>query len=176
VPSIAMVIAGDAIYNDTHPYLVESDHEGLLAWLVAIDKIEALKPRAVVVGHSPLAPHHIGKTGRYIQDFMRLDAETTTARELYDRMLALHADRINPASLWVSANTPNPHVAEKTARPSAYPANGSCEMARSPAQLFLPACGARLTSMPAGHRRRSDPFRKSTTLCCDRRRSTATEL
>src|SRR5271170_6144665 len=56
VPSIALVIAGDAIYNATHPYLVESDHDGLLAWLAAIDKIEALKPRTVVVGHGPLDP------------------------------------------------------------------------------------------------------------------------
>jgi glyoxylase-like metal-dependent hydrolase (beta-lactamase superfamily II) len=108
VPSIALVIAGDAIYNGTHPYLVESNHEGLLAWLAAIDKIEALKPQAVVVGHGPLdpdnAPRHIEETRRYIRDFMRLDAETTTARELYDSMLALHPDRINPGSLWGSAN------------------------------------------------------------------------
>lgn len=108
VPSIALVIAGDAIYNGTHPYLVESNHEGLLAWLAAIDKIEALKPQAVVVGHGPLdpdnAPRHIEETRRYIRDFMRLDAETTTARELYDSMLALYSDRINPGSLWGSAN------------------------------------------------------------------------
>ena len=108
VPSIALVVAGDAIYNGTHPYLVESNHEGLLAWLAAIDKIEALKPQAVVVGHGPLdpnnAPRHIGETRRYIRDFMRLDAETTTARELYDSMLALYPDRINPGSLWGSAN------------------------------------------------------------------------
>jgi glyoxylase-like metal-dependent hydrolase (beta-lactamase superfamily II) len=108
VPSIALVIAGDAIYNGTHPYLVESNHEGLLAWLAAIDKIDALKPQAVVVGHGPLdpdnAPRHIGETRRYIRDFMRLDAETTTARELYDSMLALYPDRINPGSLWGSAN------------------------------------------------------------------------
>jgi glyoxylase-like metal-dependent hydrolase (beta-lactamase superfamily II) len=108
VPSIALVIAGDAIYNGTHPYLVESNHEGLLAWLAAIDKIEALKPQAVVVGHGPLdpdnAPRHIGETRRYIRDFMRLDAETTTARELYDSMLALYPDRISPGSLWGSAN------------------------------------------------------------------------
>jgi glyoxylase-like metal-dependent hydrolase (beta-lactamase superfamily II) len=108
VPSIALVIAGDAIYNGTHPYLVESNHEGLLAWLAAIDKIEALKPQTVVVGHGPLdpdnAPRHIGETRRYIRDFMRLDAETTTARELYDSMLALYPDRINPGSLWGSAN------------------------------------------------------------------------
>jgi glyoxylase-like metal-dependent hydrolase (beta-lactamase superfamily II) len=108
VPSVGLVVAGDAIYNGTHPYLVESDGQGLNDWLAAIDKIEALNPRAVVVGHGPLdpdnSPRHIQETRRYIQDFIRLKDETATARELYDRMLALYPDRINPGSLWGSAN------------------------------------------------------------------------
>jgi len=108
VPLIGLVIAGDAIYNGTHPYLVESDGQGLLDWLDAIDKIEALKPQAVVVGHGPLdpdnSPRHIRETRSYIQDFVRVDAEAKTARDLYDRMLALYPDRINPGSLWGSAN------------------------------------------------------------------------
>jgi glyoxylase-like metal-dependent hydrolase (beta-lactamase superfamily II) len=108
VPSIGLVIAGDAIYNATHPYLVESDRQGLRDWLAAIDKIEALHPRAIVVGHGPMepnsAPLHIQETRQYIQDFIRLDDETRTAQELYSRMLALYPDRINPGSLWGSAN------------------------------------------------------------------------
>jgi glyoxylase-like metal-dependent hydrolase (beta-lactamase superfamily II) len=108
VPSIGLVIAGDAIYNGTHPYLVESDRQGLRDWFAAIDRIEALHPRAVVVGHGPMepnsAPLHIQETRQYIQDFIRLDDETRTAQELYDRMLALYPDRINPGSLWGSAN------------------------------------------------------------------------
>jgi glyoxylase-like metal-dependent hydrolase (beta-lactamase superfamily II) len=108
VPSIGLAIAGDAIYNGTHPYLVESDGQGLNDWLAAIDKIEALNPRAVVVGHGPMdpdnSPRHIQETRHYIQDFIRLKDETATAQELYDRMLALYPDRINPGSLWGSAN------------------------------------------------------------------------
>ena len=92
VPSIGLVIAGDAIYNGTHPYLGESNRQGRRDWLAAIDKIEALNPRAVVVGHGPMepdnAPRHIQETRRYIQDFIRLDDETRTALELYDRMLS----------------------------------------------------------------------------------------
>jgi hypothetical protein len=83
------------IYNGTHPYLVESNRQGLIDWFAAIDKIEALNPRAVVVGHGPLdldnSPRHIQETRRYIQDFIRLDEETATAR-------------INPGSIWGSAN------------------------------------------------------------------------
>jgi glyoxylase-like metal-dependent hydrolase (beta-lactamase superfamily II) len=112
VPSIGLVIAGDAIYNNTHLYMVESGHQGLREWLAAIDKIEALNPNAVVVGHGPLdpdnSPRHIAETRRYIHDFMRLCEETTTARELYDRMLALYPNRINPGSLWGSANAAKP--------------------------------------------------------------------
>ncbi len=74
VPSIGLVIAGDAIYNGTHPYLGESNRPGLRDWLAAIDKIEALNPRAVVVGHGPMepdnAPRHIQETRRYIRDFI----------------------------------------------------------------------------------------------------------
>ena len=108
VPSIGLVIAGDAIYNGTHPYLGESNRPGLSDWLAAINKIEALNPLAVVVGHGPLepdnSPRHIQETRGYIQDFIRLDDETRTALELYDRMLALYPDRINPGSLWSAAN------------------------------------------------------------------------
>jgi glyoxylase-like metal-dependent hydrolase (beta-lactamase superfamily II) len=113
VPSIGLVVAGDAIYNNTHPYLVESDRQGRLDWLAAIDKIEALNPRAVIVGHGPLdpdnSPRHIEETRRYIQDFIRLDEETSTAQELYDRVLSLYPDRINPGSLWGSANAAKAH-------------------------------------------------------------------
>jgi glyoxylase-like metal-dependent hydrolase (beta-lactamase superfamily II) len=112
VPSIGLVIAGDAIYNGTHPYLVESDRQGLLDWLAAIDKIEGLHPHAVVVGHGPLdpdnAPRHIGETRNYIRDFIRLSEKTATALELYDRMLALYPDHINPGSLWGSAAAAKP--------------------------------------------------------------------
>ena len=107
VPSIGLVAAGDAIYNGTHLYMAESDRPGLLSWLAAIDKIEALNPHAVVVGHGPLepdnSPRHVGETRRYIQEFLRVNEETTTPQELYDRMLALYPDRINPGSLWGSA-------------------------------------------------------------------------
>lgn len=109
IPSLGLVVAGDAVYNDTHPYLAETDRAGRKSWLAALDRIEALAPTAVVVGHGPLdpdnSPSHIAATRRYIEDFDRLDRETTTARELYDAMLALYPDRINPGSLWGAAHT-----------------------------------------------------------------------
>lgn len=108
VPSLDLVVSGDAVYNEVHPFLVETDRAGRKAWLAALDRIEAVRPKIVIVGHGPLtpdnSPRHIEATRRYIEDFDRLDGETTTALDLYDAMLALYPERVNPGSLWGSAH------------------------------------------------------------------------
>ena len=112
VPSIGLVISGDAAYNNTHLYLAECDEKAREEWLDALDKIDALHPRAVVVGHGVLnpdnSPRHIGETRRYIHDFNDSVAGTSTALDLYAKMLTLHPNRLNPASLWGAAQSAKP--------------------------------------------------------------------
>jgi len=107
VPSVGLVVAGDAAYNDVHLYLAESNAQTRREWIAALDTIEALKPRAVIAGHKKAErednPRIIEETRRYIRDFERLAEATTTARELYDKMLGLYPNRANPGSLWGSA-------------------------------------------------------------------------
>ena len=107
VPSVGLVVAGDAAYNDVHLYLVESNAQGRREWISALDTIEALHPRAVIAGHKKPenddSPGIIEETRQYIRDFDRLAESTTTARELYDTMLALYPERANPGALWGSA-------------------------------------------------------------------------
>jgi len=107
VPSAGLVVAGDAAYNDVHLYLGESNAQTRREWIAALDTIEALKPRAVIAGHKKAerddSPRIIEETRQYIRDFERLAEATTTARELYDKMLALYPNRANPGSLWGSA-------------------------------------------------------------------------
>ena len=112
VPDIGLVVAGDAAYNDVHLYLSESDPDRRKAWIAALDTIEALEPRAVISGHKRAGraddPHTLEETRQYIRDFDRIDATTTTARVLYDQMLALYPDRVNPGVLWISARAVKP--------------------------------------------------------------------
>ena len=79
VPSIGLVISGDAVYNNTHPYLAECDEKARGEWLRALDKIEALHPKAVVAGHGVLdpdsSPRHIEETRAYIRDFNQVAAK-----------------------------------------------------------------------------------------------------
>jgi len=107
VPSIGLIVAGDAAYNGDHLHLSESpDQQKRQEWIAALDKMESLKPRAVIAGHKRVgnddSPRIIGETRKYIRDFERLAMQTTTARELYDEMLKLYPDWINRGALWSS--------------------------------------------------------------------------
>ena len=107
VPSIGLVVAGDAAYNDVHLYLAESDAGGRRSWLTALDTIEKLSPRAVVAGHKRPEraddPKILEETRQYIRDFDALAARTATPLELYTEMTARYPDRFNRGALWGSA-------------------------------------------------------------------------
>jgi glyoxylase-like metal-dependent hydrolase (beta-lactamase superfamily II) len=107
VPSIGLVVSGDAAYNDVHLHLGESNVETRKEWIAALDTIASLKPVAVVAGHkrpgAPDTPNIIEETRGYIRDFDRIAAKVQTAAELYNQMLTIYPYRVNPAVLWFSA-------------------------------------------------------------------------
>src|SRR6478672_580261 len=107
VPSIGLIVAGDAAYNGVHLHLSESpDQQKRQEWIAALDKMELLKPHAVIAGHKRVGnadtPKILAETRKYIRDFERLAMQTTTAQELYDQMLKLYPDWINRGALWSS--------------------------------------------------------------------------
>jgi glyoxylase-like metal-dependent hydrolase (beta-lactamase superfamily II) len=108
VPSLELIVAGDAAYNGVHPRLMESNqNQKRDEWLAALDKMESLKPRTVVAGHKNMkknddGPRVIGETRQYILDFQDLATKTTTAKELYDEMLSRYPEWLNRGALWSS--------------------------------------------------------------------------
>jgi glyoxylase-like metal-dependent hydrolase (beta-lactamase superfamily II) len=112
VADAGLVVAGDSAYNDVHLYLAESDPQGRREWIAALDTIDSLHPQAVVAGHQRAGRHDgpeiIEETRQYIRDFDRIAETTSTARDLYDQVLALHPDRINPDAVWISAQALKP--------------------------------------------------------------------
>jgi glyoxylase-like metal-dependent hydrolase (beta-lactamase superfamily II) len=111
VPSIGLAVCGDALYNDVHLHLGESNAEGRKEWIAALDMIESLKPVAAIAGHkrpgAPDTPNNIEATRKYIRDFDRIASHTKTALDLYNEMLAIYPERVNPAVLWYSAQAVN---------------------------------------------------------------------
>jgi hypothetical protein len=66
----------------------------------------------VIAGHKRPGvdddPRIINETRQYIRDFDRLVGTTATARELYDQMLLLYPERVNPGALWSSVSALKP--------------------------------------------------------------------
>jgi glyoxylase-like metal-dependent hydrolase (beta-lactamase superfamily II) len=76
VPTIGLVVAGDGAYNGVHLMLAESPNsQKRREWIAALDKIESLKPRAVIAGHKRPGnednPKIIEDTRQYIRHFDR---------------------------------------------------------------------------------------------------------
>jgi hypothetical protein len=90
-----------------HQYLLESANGGIKAWLQALNKVEALHPRAVVAGHKnkdlPDDPSIVSQTRDYLLDAQRLLAGKPSPREYFDHMTRLYPDRLNVGPVWYSA-------------------------------------------------------------------------
>jgi glyoxylase-like metal-dependent hydrolase (beta-lactamase superfamily II) len=93
VPSIDLVGVGDVASNGVYPYMAEGNPQSWAKWIAALDKLELLKPRAVIAGHKRPEnddhPRIIGETRSYFRDFLRLNEETSTVREFFDQMMKL---------------------------------------------------------------------------------------
>lgn len=109
VPSIGLVVAGDAVYGDVHLYLGEAKGNGTREWLAALDTIEKLQPSAVVAGHKrdgdPDSPEDIGRTRRYLEDFTAAAEKARSFTDLYETMVTLYPNRMNRGVLWNSAKS-----------------------------------------------------------------------
>jgi glyoxylase-like metal-dependent hydrolase (beta-lactamase superfamily II) len=73
VPSVGLVVAGDAAYNDAHQWLAESNAQSRREWISALDTIESRNPRAVIAGHKRPGNEDslkiIEETRQFIRDF-----------------------------------------------------------------------------------------------------------
>ena len=107
VPSIGLVVAGDVAYNGVHQYLLESADGGIRAWLLALNKVAALHPRAVVAGHKNKDlsddPNIVNQTRDYLLDAQRVLAGKPSPDEFFTHMIRLYPDRLNVGPVWYSA-------------------------------------------------------------------------
>jgi glyoxylase-like metal-dependent hydrolase (beta-lactamase superfamily II) len=104
VPSIGLVVAGDAVYNGVHLYLAESANGGVQKWIKALDTIAALQPRRLVASHKNPAldddPKAIDETRAYLEDTGRLSQTSHSALEFYNAMMERYPSLLNPTALW----------------------------------------------------------------------------
>jgi glyoxylase-like metal-dependent hydrolase (beta-lactamase superfamily II) len=106
VPSMGLLLAGDVVCNEIHPYLAGTDRAQRRAWIACLDRLMALHPRAVVTGQKIPEngddPVILGQTKAYLEDFENAVERTHGPIALYEAMLELYPDWVNPGALWHS--------------------------------------------------------------------------
>lgn len=111
IPELDAVLAGDAVYNDVHPWMDRSDHARRMAWIATLDQIERLAPSTIIAGHKdPDAPDDDGPrtlqaTRQYIRDFDSVVAASSAGRQVVDAMTEKYPDLGNPYTQWLAAYT-----------------------------------------------------------------------
>jgi len=107
VPALDLVVSGDIVYNEVHPFLVATSVKKREGWRHCLDLIEQLSPSTVIAGHkrpgAPNTPAAIAETRHYIELFDEILATGASAAELFEAVLSKHSDRINPSALWAGA-------------------------------------------------------------------------
>jgi hypothetical protein len=106
VTSLALVAAGDVVYNHVHQYLAETAAVAGRADITPSTSSIPCGPPAWSrgTGRDPRRrPGCHRETRRYLDDSARLLAKGPSQEEFFDRMLGLYPDRINPYIVWLSA-------------------------------------------------------------------------
>ncbi len=107
VPDLALVVAGDVIYNGAHMYLAESAGRGFGAWRDAISKVESLGARHIIAGHQNKhldddATRTIAETRGYLDYADELLATRTTAVDFFNAMITRYPGHVARSVLWAS--------------------------------------------------------------------------
>lgn len=109
VPDLKLIIAGDVAYNGIHAYLAETTRDARNNWIKDDQKMKQLHPVHVVAGHKVPEkaddPIILDQTIQYLEDFNRLAEDAQTPEALFEQMLALYPDFVNPGSLWSAAHS-----------------------------------------------------------------------
>jgi glyoxylase-like metal-dependent hydrolase (beta-lactamase superfamily II) len=109
IPELDAVLAGDAVYNDIHPWMYRSDHATRMAWVDTLNRIEELAPSTIIAGHKdPNAPDDDGArtlqaTRQYIRDFDSTVAASKGGAEVVEAMTEKYPELGNPYTLWLGA-------------------------------------------------------------------------
>lgn len=108
VPDIGVLVAGDAAYNEIHMWTAETSESTRQDWVRVIERLADLKATHVVAGHKHPDldddPQILEQSRRYLIDFDRTATQVSSSHDLYEQMLGLYPDRLNPAALWLGAN------------------------------------------------------------------------
>ncbi len=90
VPSLKLVVTGDLVYNQVHPWTAETTPASRKAWAASLDRIAALKPDVVVPGHQKPDAKDDAQSLQFVKDYLAaFDAALAAAKTSEDLQAAM---------------------------------------------------------------------------------------
>jgi len=104
VPDIGLVVCGDVVYDEVHPFVVEANTpEKRAEWIRAIEKVQSLKPATVVGGHvqpgSTFGAYNLQATKDYLLAFDAAVRTSKSSKEMGKKMREAFPNRVNVTAL-----------------------------------------------------------------------------
>ena len=104
VPAAGVLITGDALFCEHHPYMAEGNFQD---WFQSLDKIRKLNPQRIIPGHGPVCGlEAVEKQQQYMEKMMSLRRRWDPARgndalpqEAVDELLAFYPLHGRPESV-----------------------------------------------------------------------------
>ena len=95
VPETGVLITGDALFNEHHPYMGEGNFQ---VWIDSFQKMHALNPDRIIPGHGPVCGlEAVEKQQRYMEKMMEIrenwnleEGEDTISEGVFDDLLAFY--------------------------------------------------------------------------------------
>jgi glyoxylase-like metal-dependent hydrolase (beta-lactamase superfamily II) len=108
VPDLALVVAGDVIYNGAHLYLSETSLAGFDTWRSAIHIVESLGAGHIVAGHqNPKLDDDAKRTIAETREYLDVAEDTLntekTAVDYFNAMITRYPDHLGRTVLWATA-------------------------------------------------------------------------
>lgn len=90
IPTIATMIAGDIVYNNVHPWTIDTDNQEREHWIASLDQLKSYQPKIVIGGHKdvtqPDSPTSLDFMIHYLTTFNQIIATSTTAKAVIEYM------------------------------------------------------------------------------------------
>ena len=99
VPDLNLIVSGDVVYNRCHMFVAATTSDSRAEWIMALDRLAALDPVAVIAGHKDPTqgdpPAAIDESRAYLEYYGKQRDAGLSDQELFDSMVARYPD-------WVS--------------------------------------------------------------------------
>jgi len=100
LPGQKTLIAGDVLFNDQHVYTAETDMTARKRWLDSLQRIRALKPTAVIPGHSKVgAPIDANSAVDFTEQYLSIFEEELEKAKTPDDLVKAMKKRFPSADL-----------------------------------------------------------------------------